>query len=143
MTCHGHLPSRVFRTLAMVFLLTCISGCSPKITETQLPAVEQQLQYIGMAYQQASTELGRGPASLTEFERYLGSYGDPESLLQTPGGQPIQVVWNIKTSEVRRGAMPIIAYATDGEGGYIGIDFQLSMRQLEEEEIAQLKPLGR
>jgi hypothetical protein len=140
MTCQGRLISRVSCALGVVFFLTC--GCSPKITETQLPAVEQQLQYIGMAYQQASTELGRGPTSLAEFKGYLGSYGDPESLLLTPGGQPIQVVWNIKTSEMRRGAMPIIAFATDGEGGYTGIDFQLSMRRLEKEEIALLKPSG-
>ena len=128
-----------YRSLILSATLAA-AGCSGGVTETELPATQQQLQYIGMAYQQAATDLGRSPANIKEFRPNLASYGEPQDLTKTTTVQQIEIVRNANTPGARRGAMPVVAYARGEQGSYDAVDFQLALFKLSVEQVSQLKP---
>jgi hypothetical protein len=121
-------------------LVALLFGCGRPEVITELPAEQQNLRSIVMAYQQAVADRSRAPRNLDDLKPYVAEYGDADTILTSPtDGQPYVIVWNIEMSRIRRGQMPIVAYERTGsDGQHKAIDYQLSIRTLNGQQVAAL-----
>lgn len=132
--------NRVFsiKALAGGVVWTALSilsaGCGRPVQVTELPPLEQNLQNLVMAYQQAATDLNRGPATWEELRPYVVEYGDPDAISRSPNdGEPFVIVWNIDLGKLE-GAMPVVAHEARGKDGIRkAIDLRMGMRDLPKE----------
>jgi hypothetical protein len=77
----------------------------------------ENLQSINGAYSKAARTLGHPPKDRAELEPFLRELGDPETILVSPrDGAPYVIVWNVDMQK-NKGAIPIVAYESRGQGG--------------------------
>ena len=126
--------------LCILGVAALLSGCARSEVNTELPPEQQNLRVIVMSYQQAVADLSRSPKNLDELRPYVAEYGDADSLLTSPGDSELYViVWDIDISKIRRGQMPIVAYERTGsEGQHRAIDYQLTIRSLNDQQVAAI-----
>ena len=139
---HSSKTMRRRRALLVFYgaLASLLSGCARSEVNTELPPEQQNLRGIVMSYQQAVADLSRSPKNLDELRPYVEEYGDADSLLTSPGDSKLYViVWDIDISKIRRGQMPIVAYERTGsDGQHRAIDYQLTIRSLNDQQVAAI-----
>jgi hypothetical protein len=119
-----------------------LAGCSgsPKYTVPS-GAEKEPIEYVGMAYQEATTALKRGPANVEEIKPYLKQYGDPDQLLISPNdGQPYHINWGLVPKRLTRdmSQLRLLAYEEAGKDGKRSVlDPLLRLHHLSDAEFAQ------
>ena len=102
---------------AVVFIIGMV-GCGSGPTVRDVPAAQENLRLIGVAYGKATIGLHRPPANLQEFLPYLKQQGDTEKLLRSPiDGEEYVIYWNKDLMASRPGDEPVLAHEKQGEGG--------------------------
>jgi hypothetical protein len=99
------------------------------------------IEFVGLAYRDASNVLRRGPANVEELKPYLQKYGDPDQLLLSPNdGQPYHIVWGLVPQRLTKESFTqrVLAYEQTGKGGkrYV-LDPMLRVHHLTEAEFTQ------
>jgi hypothetical protein len=120
-------------------LAALAAGCSGGSARPPFTS-EENLRLIGVAYQQASAKVGHPPHDVEELKPTLKRYGDPETLLVSPGdGKPFTIRWG--TPALRPGpggTRPVLAYESDGvEGKKYVLDNMLAVKQMTDAELGQ------
>jgi hypothetical protein len=125
-----------------------LAGCSASPKPTVSSGTEKEpIEYIGMAYHDASTALKRGPANVEEIKPYLRKYGDPDQLLISPNdGQPYHINWGLvpKVRGVEMFKQRVLAYEEVGKGGKRSVlDPMLQLHHLSDAEFTQWQQMMR
>src|SRR5262249_2697464 len=124
--------------MGLLLVATLAAGCSRGPANPS--CVEQNLRYIGMAYDQASKKGGRLPRSTEELKPALQRFGDPEVILVSPNDrQPFIIRWGVSIFRPGpKGVFPILAYEAAGVDGkkYV-LNNMLGVQQMTEAELDQ------
>jgi hypothetical protein len=122
--------------------LALLAGCSGSAKYSVSAGTEKEpIEYVGMAYYEASTALKRGPANVEEIKPYLRKHGDPNQLLISPNdGQPYHINWGLlpKVRSIENFKQRVLAYEEAGKGGKRSVlDPMLQLHHLSDAEFAQ------
>jgi hypothetical protein len=136
--------------LVLVGLSGCsgCSGCGSQPHVVPLTPAEQALTRIAMAYNDAHSQLGRGPKNADELKPFLKEFGDPDQLLVSPNdGQPFVVVWGANPTggpTDYHSMFPILAYERKGASGKRAVtDVRGRPMTVPEEDFPKLTFVGR
>jgi hypothetical protein len=106
----------------LLSLLACgtLAGCStsPHLSVKQHDA--ENLSRIGMAYDQATRQLGHPPQNAEQLKPFLKQHGDPETILRSShDGLPYVVLWgrNSRATASKTMPPPILAHEQQGVNG--------------------------
>jgi hypothetical protein len=100
----------------------------------------QRLHRIGLAINDATTNLGRPPADLAELRPYLVEHGDPDMLVVSPAdGQPFVFLWGIDVRSA--GYDTVLAYERFGTGGRRVVLTASTVLEMTPEEFRKVVPL--
>jgi hypothetical protein len=99
----------------------------------------KHLRNIEAAYEAATNQLGRPPASEAQLRPYLKRYGNPDDLLRSPrDGRPYVIQWGINIQAARAKLPPrVIAHEAAGVNGRRYVLTVMGVGVMTEEQLAE------
>jgi hypothetical protein len=123
----------------MPLLLACLwsGSCSSKPDVVTSETVN--LSKVREAYLAAAKRLGRPPRNLDELKPSLQQIGDPQELLRSRTGEPLEIVWNRNPRGVsKKDNYPnILAYERFAVAGMHYIVTSMGVAPLSDEELTR------